>query len=92
MNVSYNVEDQDGSRNFPIKKPAHPKSLVHYVDVAAYRKKKFFDEVPFFQKHDSSELIKNEPFLEDEDDIRVSGIKRCDSKITDGPLLEEFDF
>ena len=37
-----NVDDEDGNRLFPIHKPAHPKSLVHYVDLAPHRKKKLF--------------------------------------------------
>ena len=34
--------DFDDNRHFPIQKPAHPKSLVHYIDISQHRKNKMF--------------------------------------------------
>ena len=58
-----NGDDQDGNRMFPIHKPAHPKSLVHYVDLAPHRKKKMFDQVQAPHKAYTSEIKPKEEWF-----------------------------
>ena len=55
-----NVKDKDGSRLFPIHKPAPPKSLVHYIDLAPHRKKRMFGDNSISKPGLSSDIKKRE--------------------------------
>ena len=78
------IEDEDGNRHFPLHKPIHPKTLVHYVDLAPHRKKKNMFENNDLRTNYISEIKKNDAEEEFHFELpKEKKIKKCESRFAD---------